>query len=230
MKFINFFLLLSIAIVTFSCDSDDDVVDPDKIYTRYYVQYIDNVEKTYIRAIFLKGSIAGQNVQLKGGAEIMADGIKLKNSDGDPYGYTAELIGQRETFNLVYSDSDGNRYENQIDMTEVPQVAFPGGFNNINIQEDHELNWSGPAITRNEEQVKLEYGMSGVNYYTAVADDIDEGSLTLTSRNLMSLGEGESEMILYREFQPALSSTPPPGGSLVISYSTGIVPVTLIYE
>ncbi|MDZ7776844.1 MAG: hypothetical protein U5L09_15170 [Bacteroidales bacterium] len=39
----------------------------------------------------------------------MADGVKLNNSNGDPYGYTATLQGYRDTINVVYTDR-GRQY------------------------------------------------------------------------------------------------------------------------
>jgi|GEM_PF-1483261 hypothetical protein len=223
-------LLVTLAIVMAGCDSDDDKIDPDNIFIRMQVQYVSDIENTYIRAIFLEETIAGRNIQLKGGADIMADGVKLTNSDGDPYGYTATLQGYRDTINVVYTDREGNIYDNPVAMSEVPAISFPGGFNNLDIQQDHEMHWSGSPITRDAEKVSLEYGKTGMRFFTATADEVDDNSVTLTSKDLMTLGAGESEMILYRELNKTLPNTPRAGGALSVSFNTGIVPVNLVFD
>ncbi len=206
------------------------MVDPENIFTELYVQYIDRSEETFINVTFHKEERSGDLLELNGDATVMAEGTELTSSSSQPWNYTTTLQGYYDTLQIDYRDHEGNLYQYQIDMTQVNSIAFPAGFNNLGITENQVLNWSGEPITQEEESVQLEFGKSGVDFRRISESTIDATSLTIQSRDLMTFGATEIDMLLYRGLELDLENAPPAGGAVVLAYSTGIVPVTLRFE
>lgn len=223
-------ILVALTLAAITGCNDDDEINPDKIYTELYVQYIANTDDTYVRATFHEEERSGTLVKLSGDAGIMVDNIQMQNAANDPWNYTAILSGYYDTLNVEYRDRDGNVYDYQIDVTQVNPIAFPGGFTNLDITEDHEIAWSGEPITQNEEKVHLEYGKTGMNFYKVSKNEVGANTITMESRNLMTYGASDIDALLYRNLDMGLNNTPPAGGSLILSYSTGRVPITLVFE
>lgn len=224
-------IILFIGLLTLSsCLKDKSIVGPDKLFLELTAQYVASSEETYVRAVFHEDKVTGQVVDLQGDAQIQVNGQKMVITNPLIGGYNHAFSGYVDSLMVNYSDEDGKIYEYHIDMELAPIISIPSSIDSLDIRQDHELSWNGPAISRENERVILEYGVSGSNNYSAISDEVDESSVTIPSRNLMKFGTGEIDMFLTRLVDSDLENAPPKGGTLFIGYATGRVPVSLIYE
>ncbi|HKK09598.1 MAG TPA: hypothetical protein VJ939_02120 [Bacteroidales bacterium] len=224
-------LILFVSLVTLSsCLKDKSKVAPENIFLELNAQYVAAAEETYVRAVFHKDKINGQIVELDGDGQILVNGQKMVITNPLIGGYNHVFDGYVDSLMVSYSDRDGNVYDNYVDMELAPYISVPSSLDSINIQQDYNLVWNGPAITLENERVILEYGDSGSNSYSAITDEVDGTSILIPSRDLMSFGEGEINMFLTRSVDLDLENAPPKGGTLSIDYSSGREKVELIYE
>lgn len=222
--------LTALVLIIGACQKDEEKVAPEKIYLELFTEYVTSTDEVFVRAVFHKEVQTGDIVDIYGDASIYANGQEMKQKATDPYGYSTTIPGFQETLTVTYTDSDGSVYENNIDMTAVAPISIPSSFDNLNVNEDHDLVWNGAAISENNERVVLEYGDSGLSYYRNTQSDLEAHSLTVSSRNLMTFGPSTIDMILKRELSFVMENQPPSGGTILSAYSTGRVSVRLIYE
>lgn len=228
MKKLLFLLLVVVAIS--SCSDDDDYVKPENIFMRVDFQYIHSSDQTYVTVLFQKGDYLGDAVKLTDDASVMLNGEIMEKAYTGSYYYASLMDDYQDTITIAYQDEDGIIYENELHLANVSYINIPGSFDELNINDSYTLEWNGEAIQSNSEYVSLEFGQTTYNTVSMVKTVVGSDSFDISSSILLEYGTGTMDMILARTYASTLENSPPAGGAVYYTYSSGTKEIELIYE
>lgn len=151
MKNLKLNLGLFVAVLSFlltSCNVEDSAdVNQERIYADYEVFYNSNTDKTWVVARFRFGGATGTLLQLNDPAFVEFNGEDLPFNSLFA-GHYKEYAGQLTSGTFVYTDVDGNTYENSIPAYEP--IEFPTGLDTLSKSNSYDLVWQGTELKANQ--------------------------------------------------------------------------------
>ena len=140
-------LMLAFFLFT-ACEVEDSAdVNQERIYTDYELFYNSNTDKTWVVARFRFGGPTGTLLELNDPASVSFNGEVI------PFnavfaGHFKEFAGQLDGGTFVYTNTEGERFENSIPAYTT--VEFPADLDTIAKSAAYSLKWDGDALAADQ--------------------------------------------------------------------------------
>lgn len=201
-----------------SCQREESInIDQNRIYTEYTYTYDSEKSQSIMEASFRLDNNSGKRIELTYPARVAFDGENMgyRMAFGD---YQLKRTGSLANGSFVYTDLDGNAYENSI--STLRPIELPFGLTNISRNGNFFLPWTGEALQPGET-------------ITVIIDPQGEGSnrsFTLSSAGathivldefkLRQIEPGFAKIEIIRERSNSITSAPLSGGRMEVKYKS----------
>jgi hypothetical protein len=206
---------LGIVLLLLSCESADDVIDADRIYSYYELKYDRNKDKTIVKAMLRLDGPEGTLVELTEPGEISFNGDHLDfNPENKEHLTTYAYLVDSGTFK--YINSDGNTINNST--PKLGEISFPS-INSISRSKDLIIKWIGDPVGENENVLlTLEGSERAASYLSSEQGDIEFIIPASEIRSLDKFGSGTFK--LQRIYSKYINTGTATGASMTLRYIT----------
>ncbi|MCF8308214.1 MAG: hypothetical protein K9I68_04310 [Bacteroidales bacterium] len=224
----NLLIVSVLAMLFFTACEDDEnaTIDAKNYYQGYELEYSEVENKTTARAYFRKKDETGEFLPLENGAEVKVNDSLLTRDAQSLAIYYTEFSGFVDTNYYEYADKEGNMYTNEFHLSEVDEIGFLSGTGPFNLTSDYDIKWEGPPVGDNE-TIFFRIGYEKGEIITLKANKEGATQVYLEEKDLMQLGKGEAQMVIYRVLEQPVENTNEAGGRMHLIYSSGLVPVRI---
>ena len=207
-------LILCSVVALSACKKEvSKLVDQDKIWTNYELFYDQNTDKTYATATFRFSTEIGTQLELSEPSSVTVDGSEMSWNSDLAY-YTFEFTGFKTAATFNWVDTDGNAYENDI---EIRDIDYPAVLDDTLLHSEavNYFSWAGMTELDSSESVNLVLDGEGeTDRRTFSVDTLGATVMTIDSLLLLQVDSGMVELILDKLYTPALQEETSRGGLL----------------
>jgi hypothetical protein len=200
--------LLSLLLFPGCAVEPSESVDQDRIYTAYELFYDKNEDKTYAKATFRFGNIAGTLLQLGGTSEVKFNNEALSYQSLGYYEKVYPGLVSGGTF--TFKDTKGTVYTNVVQ--DMKPIAFPTESLSVPKSASYTLTWVGDKLAAGENVGVL----IGAELFLQI--NSNTASINLSSNQLTKLTAGPYTAIMDRYLISDPSQKPSAGGLLTRKY------------
>lgn len=221
--------LAGLVAVLAGCDVAEPSTDvnQDRIHTRYELIYDGTADVTEPRASFRFGNAAGTQLRLEGRAGVAFDGdaLALQTPLNITF-YNDRIAGLTSSGTFVYTDGDGETFENTASLRSIGTPASIGPIDN---DQATTLTWQGAPVGEDETVRVVLYRVSADTRLAVFTQD-DEGatSVVLDRGQLGPVQPGEITLVVSRLSERPADEAPGAGGVVVTDYSAPAVQVQIV--
>jgi len=212
---------LAILLLLQSCSSNEignsKDVNPDAIYTSYYISYAEGDESVRVTCQFRFAGKNGTTLVLTSPASIDLDGNKLQLDSGAItgayYGTDRPFRAFAGNHTIVYTDINGKTYQQNFAFVPFKLAsAIPADISGADLP----LTFDG---LKNGDIVHVEIADTALS--TSNIDETDtiaNNQVVIIGSKFSNLKEGPLEMSIYRDFDTPLDNPTKEGGILNTTY------------
>ncbi len=201
-----------------SCQREESInIDQNRIYTEYSYTYDSEKSQSIMEASFRIDNNGGKRIELSYPARIAFDGENMgyRKTFGD---YQLKRTGNLNNGSFVYTDLDGNSYENNISL--LRSIELPFGLTSINRNGNFFLPWTGDALQPGETiSVIIDPQGEGSNR-TFTTSSTGATHIVLDEFKLRQIEPGFAKIEIIREQSNSITSAPLSGGRMEVKYKS----------
>lgn len=208
--------IIFFAILFASCESElSSDVNQDRIFTKYILVYESEQDITYARAWFNFGKETGTALELADPSYVSFNNKNLEFQRTLAF-YEDELAGFTSSGTFLWEDTEGMRYENSIEITEI---AFPDNLTEIDGSKSFELEWEGKTLGEDEYVAIAINGNFEGDFFGIIEDGEGSSSIVLPKSELEDLPKNQLATF-WMEFgyNPELLEETSAGGKIFGKY------------
>ena len=201
-----------------SCQREESInIDQNRIYTEYAFTYDSEKGQSIMGASFRLDNNGGKRIELSYPARIAFDGenMSYRRAFGD---YQLKRTGSMTNGSFIYTDLDGNVYENSINS--VRPIELPFGLTRINRNGNFFLPWIGDALQPGETVTVIIDPQGEGSNRTFTTSSTGATHIVLEEFKLRQIEPGFAKIEILREHSHSLTSTPLSGGRMEVKYKS----------
>ncbi|MCU0354122.1 MAG: hypothetical protein MUD08_10360 [Cytophagales bacterium] len=209
--FFTAFLLQTVFLFTSCVVEPSESVDQDRIFTAYELFYDKNENKTYAKATFRFGNVAGTLLQLGGTSEVKFNNDVL---DYQSLGFYEKVYpGLVTSGTFTFKDAKGTVYTNVAPAMRA--IDFPNTNLSVPRNASFTLNFAGDPLAAGENVGVL----IGTELFLQI--NANTSSVNLSSNQLAKLNPGPYTAVMDRYRIADISQKASAGGVMTVKYRTG---------
>jgi len=211
----NYLLLFCFLVIVLSCETGEEAVDPDRIFSFYELSYDHNDDKTLARASLSLDGPEGDLVKLTGPAGISFNGRDLVFNPENRIHFI-EYDGRVDSGTFIYIDGDNNTFTNST--PKLSEIALPP-IERFSRDEDLLFRWIGDPVGEKETvMLTLEGSERSTTFLSSEPGSTEFVILASDIRTLDKYGSGV--MKLQRNYDSYMNAGNAIGGRMSMRYTT----------
>lgn len=198
-----------------SCENENSPpVTYDSYYAEYEYRYDEDLDRSYVKAVFKENDAYGDKIRLVGSAEVNFNGQDLAYNKRSVQ-YESVIDGYVEQGTFTYKDQTGQEFINTLSINPIGLVKH---LDTIKLSENLSIIWKGADLQKDED-IRINFSNRQLTeaYYYQFADV--DSNLTIQSSNLSLLSEKDSyRMRMSRNSSNPLQQGTEAGGIINATY------------
>lgn len=215
--FLSLLVLPLLAAKGSACQAEDSsVVNQDRIYTGYWLEYSANGNTTSARAQFRLSHSLGTTLELKSPAAVTFGGKAMAYNPLLQW-HEVKQTGALDAGSFDYVDTEGTKFSNTAQVTlvtELPEM-LPA---TLKRSEGVTLSWVGAPLTKGEDLELVVKDADGVSFIRVDQFDVGATSITVPANILAKVGGTSALLTIRRHTFFDDPNAPDAGGQVHLTY------------